>query len=240
MYNIEEINKFIKETKENSNFYLNKPVEKIKPKFKIDNLLFFKGFNLITGESDVGKTNLAINIALNRASNGFKVMYWTSSVMVKVIEYRMQEIIKNKYADKINTILNNIFIINNNQYDFKKLLEYANDNLDLFIIDSSSLVHFENIMDEYEEQREYCKLMEKYNDSDCTYLSIHEINKLGILKGNKSQFYRANNYYSIIRNNETHMIEINSDKDIFGYGFIYETYEDMFTLNKEPIQIGWF
>lgn len=228
----EKIKHTIDSIKKNSNFYSNKLVNKIKPNFKFGKLLFFGGFNILFGESDVGKTNLAINIALDMASNGFKVTYWTNEIMVKVIEYRMQSIINAKYKNNIDIILNNIVIINDKQCESKDLLDYANDNLDLLVIDSSSLIHFDDITEEYEEQREYCRIMNKYNNSNCIFLSIHELNKLGLLKGNKTQFYRANSCYIVEYNNQEKCVEVYSNKDVFGYGLSHEKYIDTFHLKK--------
>lgn len=215
----------------NEDFNNNVPIGKIEPKFIFHKLPFFGGFNLLLGESAIGKSNFAINLALYRASQGNRVLYWTSDSPKILIQSRMQEIMNNKYEDKIDIILKNLFVMQAGSFEeemsMDDLLIGADLTLDLFIIDSSSSVSFNNTHSEYEEQRKYCLLMEKFNPSNCTYLSIHELNKNKEIKGNLSQVYKSNNIYTITKSKN--YIDIECTKDRYSYG-TSEKFKDLFNL----------
>lgn len=232
MENKELYDKIVKEIHSNSQLNQGLPIESIQPKFLFENIPLYSGFNLFSGEAGIGKSNLAINIALFRASQGHSVIYWTSDSSQQLIESRMYQIINLKYKKEKNIILNNIHVFDKNKFSipFEKVIEVVNENADLMVIDSASSVYFEGVDSEYEQQLLYSQFMEKFNGSNCCFISIHELNKNKEIKGNASQIYKANNVFTIVR--DKNMISIIRTKDRFGYDYQEQNFEDLFGLKK--------
>lgn len=223
--------KIISNNRENLNFYKKVLLDLEKPKFIFKDIPFFEGFNLLIGDSGIGKTNLAINIALYRASQNNRVLYWTSDSSMKLILSRMQNLYQQYYLDKEDIILNNIDIVHKDQYSNMKLLfEYADLYYDCIVIDSSSSIFFENAHNEYEQQLMYSLLMETFNSSKCTFISLHELNKTGDIKGNNTQIYKANNAYNLTQSGNN--VEISSRKDRYGYPVSKLKFNDFYNMNK--------